>query len=166
MTDAHAWLEQHAPGYPDLAAEARDVITTFSLFWSLFEAQFLNNSASAANIVARSEELCTAGVVEESDFSDILAYFRDRYSDGRAVNNRFRSLNLRANDRRELVTKVLLDQESTAAEQLASCLIVVYRYRNNFFHGIKWASKFRDQYDNFAKSNQLLAYVLEISSRI
>ena len=45
--------------------------------------------------------------------------------------------------------------------KLAACLIIIFRYRNNYFHGIKWATEFRDQQKNFEESNKLLAFVLD-----
>ena len=161
MSDVTTWLEQHAPGYPNLSSEELQAITGFSLLWSLFEAQVLDTSASAQKIVEKCNTLYEPIGVREEHFSDSLEYFRQRYTDGRAVNSLFRDLCLRDNDHRDLVKKVLLDHESTEPEEkLAACLIIIFRYRNNYFHGIKWATEFRDQQANFEESNKLLVYVL------
>ncbi len=83
-------------------------------------------------------------------------------TDDEVFNCHFGRLHFRENDRQELVKKVLLGDESTTAEKLAACLIIVFRYRNNYFHGIKWATEFRGQQENFERSSKLLADVLDL----
>jgi len=161
MFDATAWLERNAPGYGQLPDEARNAITEFSLLWSLFESQILNESASASAIIKKCEFLDASGLLHERDFVDCLSYFQTRYSEYGTLGPRFEGLYLRKNDKRDLVAKVILGGEASVAEKLAACLIVVYRYRNNYFHGIKWAYRFHDQLENFQHSNRLLAYVMD-----
>ena len=172
MFDVTAWLEENNYGYKCLSDNERQAITGFSLLWGLFEAQMLGREAqargqsvNARRIVKKCKTLCKPiGSVQEDHFSSSLAHFRERYTkkDG-VVNSQFEYLHFRPSDRRGLVKKVLLDHESTTtAEKLAACLIIVFRYRNNDFHGIKWATEFRDQQENFEESNKLLAYVLDL----
>ena len=126
------------------------------------EAQARGELVNAKKIVKKCKTLCEpTGSVQEGHFSDSLAHFRERYTEDGAVNSQFEYLHFRPSDRRVLVEKVLLDHESTTtAEKLAACLIIVFRYRNNYFHGIKWATEFRGQQKNFERSNKLLAHVL------
>ncbi len=163
MFDVTVWLEENAYGYKCLSDNERQAITGFSLLWSLFEHHVLDERGSAVGIIQECNSLCEPrGSVQECDFSDSLAYFRQRYTPGGAFNSLFRDLRLRPNDSPALVEKVLLDHEATTtADKLAACLIIVYRYRNNYFHGIKWATEFRDQQKNFEESNKLLTFVLD-----
>jgi len=39
---------------------------------------------------------------------------------------------------------------------VAALLIVVYRLRNNLFHGEKWAYEMKDQRSNFEQANEVL----------
>ena len=39
---------------------------------------------------------------------------------------------------------------------VAVILIVIYRFRNNLFHGVKWEYELRGQLDNFNHANQVL----------
>ena len=162
MSNVTEWLEDRVPGYAALSVEERQAIADFSLLWSLFEHHVLDDKGSAAGIVKRCNSLCEPiGSVRECNFSDSLVYFRQRYTCGGAVNDLFGDLCLRGNDHRKLVEKVLLGHgATTTAAKLAACLIIVYRYRNNYFHGPKWATQFRDQQDNFDESNKLLVYML------
>ena len=169
MFDVTAWLEKNAYGYKCLSDNERQAITGFSLLWGLFEARMLDGEAqargesvNAQKIVEKCKNLCEPiGRVRECHFSDSLAYFRKRYTKDGETNSHFERLHFRQNDLRNLVENVLLYRESTTADKLAACLIIIFRYRNNYFHGIKWATEFRDQQKNFEESNKLLAFVLD-----
>ena len=164
MFDVTVWLEENAYGYKCLSDNERQAITGFSLLWGLFEARMLGREAQARgeSVNARKiVEKCNTLSVQEDCFFDSLAHFRERYTKDGVVNCRFEYLHLPDGRYQELVKNVLLGHESTAADKLAACLIIVYRYRNNYFHGIKWATEFRDQQKNFEESNKLLAFVLD-----
>lgn len=160
--DPQQWLLANAPGYGELAVAERQAIADFSLLWSLFEAQALNTSASAGAIV----EACTRWhgetPIQEAMLFRSLAYFRHRYLDVGKTNHLFENLHFRRKDQRALVETVLFGTSKNQPDVLAGLLIIVFRYRNNFFHGIKWAYGFRDQLGNFEESNKLLTSVLEL----
>lgn len=158
-----SWLEQNAPGYQELSIEERDAITTFSLLWSLFEAQVLDESASAKEIIEKCRSWEDRGIIIPEFFSDAFSYFKNRYTYQDQLTDQFYNLHLRKNDHPDLVKAMLLQHESTLSEKLAAALIIILRYRNNYFHGIKWAYQFRDQLKNFQISNELLAKVINIS---
>lgn len=157
------WLEHNAPGYKELRLEEKHCIKTFSLIWSLFEAQVLGNSANAGAIIAKCKELDAGGALREKDFADSLIYFQERYTENGNLSDRFQYLHFRKNDHRKLVENVLLGVNSSPAEKLAACLIITYRYRNNYFHGYKWAYEFRGQLENFEQSSRLLTYTAELA---
>ena len=90
-----------------------------------------------------------------------MAYFRQRYVSDGQTNHKFESLHFRRNDRRELVEAVLLGHEATAIEIVKALLIIVFRLRNNLFHGIKWAYEMRDQQRNFENAIAVLTRVLD-----
>jgi len=68
---------------------------------------------------------------------------------------------LRDNDNPALVRAVLTGDDTGSVSQLIACLTIIYRFRNNFFHGIKWAYSLRDQLGNFTHSASLLEKYLE-----
>ena len=47
------------------------------------------------------------------------------------------------------------------ANDAAVVFIVVYRYLNNLFHGLKWAYALQGQLDNFLQANAILMKGLE-----
>ena len=156
------WLVELFPEFGELSEKEIREIKTFSIIWSLFEGRCLNFSASANAI----EELIIAleemNLLEFNDFLQYLEYFSDRYiSDGK-VNSKFNNLHLRKNDKPDLVRSVLLRETEKTSTIVTALVIIVYRYRNNFFHGIKWEYGFEDQLSNFQQSNNLLLRIIEI----
>ena len=72
------------------------------------------------------------------------------------------SLNLRRNDHPDLIKRMLLGKVERPSELLAAALIIVLRYRNNLFHGLKWAYGLRGQRQNFETAIALLIAVAEM----
>ncbi|PHM39148.1 hypothetical protein Xmau_03053 [Xenorhabdus mauleonii] len=63
----------------------------------------------------------------------------------------------------DLVRSVLTKENDNPTDQLIVCLIIVFRFRNNFFHGLKWAYELRGQLGNFTHSIALLKkYLAEV----
>lgn len=158
------WLDLNAPGYKDLSQEGKDAIMHFSMLWSLFEAQVLNTSASANSIEVKINAWHKGNLLNEDEFGKFKNYFIQRYIENGEPNYRFEHLHLRNGDKPDLVKAVLKGEENSIASVLTAMLIIVLRYRNNFFHGIKWAYEFNDQLDNFNTANNLLMRIIEINS--
>jgi hypothetical protein len=58
---------------------------------------------------------------------------------------------------------VLRGEKRDPASQLLAVLIIVYRLRNNLFHGLKKVDGLNDQADNLNMACRTLASVLEAS---
>lgn len=71
-------------------------------------------------------------------------------------------LNFRNGDNEPLVKDVLLGNKNAPAELLSAALLIVYRYRNNLFHGIKWTYGLEGQQSNFENAIDLLINVMEM----
>ena len=153
-------IEMIAPGVANLSPAEQEALQRFTLLWTLFEAQVLENNASVRKI---------AEVVEQHGFQALgidwfqeqLVYFQHRYIEDGNINYRFEHLHMRNNDNPERVRSVLLGENIDINAQLIACLTIVYRFRNNFFHGIKWAYGLQKQLDNFTQSANLLKKCLE-----
>lgn len=98
-------------------------------------------------------------------FQSSLEYFQHRYLSEGATNHKFDALNFRRNDNRELVEAVLLGTVDDASDKVKALLIVVFRLRNNLFHGLKWAYEMRDQKANFEHGIIIMTRVLDFSRR-
>ena len=155
------WLCAKAPGFNNLSDDERAAILHFSLLWSFFEAEALHTNASANNILALVHKWASDGRLNITSFAPRLVYFRDRYFNRGTPTEHFAGLNLRQNDSPELVGAVLKGENTNPADCVAVLLIVVFRLRNNLFHGTKWAYGIRGQLDNFTNANAALMAALE-----
>ena len=163
---AFEWLQEHAPGMPQLTPDERAAISDFSIFWTLFESRGLGNSASAERILQTTCSWRGSGTLTAQAFAPHLTYFRQRYFRDGHETTHFAHLHLRGNDMIPLVRSVLRGQSEGLAEDSAVVLIVVYRFRNNLFHGIKWAYALQGQLDNFLHANAILIKGLELSGAL
>ena len=58
--------------------------------------------------------------------------------------------------------KVLAGETSEPEEIAAAVLIIVYRFRNNLFHGVKWSYELQGQLENFTHANTALMQAIEL----
>ncbi len=161
MTPAE-WLKTNEAGYESLSKDERDAIMHFILLWSLFEARCLDTNASTGKIITKVALWKDNGKLSPEPFEEHLRYFQTRYFHNNEFTGNFAGLNFRGNDRQELVESVINGSKSDVADIVSALLIIVYRLRNNLFHGMKWAYDIRGQLDNFSHANSLLIKVLDV----
>lgn len=155
------WLRNAVAGFAWLTSVERRAIRDFTLLWSLFEARLTNTNASIPTITAAIERLEAAGVLDLAALERPLAYFRDRYAPEGAILPRFAALRLNGQGR-PMVERVLRDEPAGAAEVATALMIIVYRLRNNLFHGNKWNDGIHDQRENFRTANQILMALMDM----
>lgn len=161
MTKVMAWLKAKAPGFNELSEAEQSAIADFSLLWSLFENRILNTEGNAANICAAVEDWHGANTLDVAAFAAELAYLRDRYYANGDFTYHFGNLNFRKPDREPLVRAVIDGSDNDPRRLMAAILIIVFRYRNNLFHGEKWRYNLKGQLGNFTTANDVLTKVLE-----
>ncbi len=131
-------------------------INDFTLIWNVFENVVCNNNCS----VARLEERLHSINFKLNDFSEHLDYFKNRYIVNGTTNVRFEHLYFRRNDRRDLVESVLIGNNVEVFNIVLTLSIIVYRFRNNLFHGIKEMQSIDQQRENFENANLILKGIL------
>ena len=159
------WLDRYAPGLQALTQEERDAITNFAFLWTMFEARVLGARASANSIVEAVRRWAGNGLLALDTFEQEIAYFRGRYVADGQFTYHFNHLHLRQNDEPVLVKKVLAEEDSAPEEIAAAVLIIVYRYRNNLFHGVKWSYELQGQFENFIHANTALMRAIELHEK-
>ena len=128
----------------------------------MFEARVLEVCASVRGIIEASRRWASNGLLAADRFGEELGYFRDRYvADGR-VTHHFDHLHLRQNDAPALVKNVLVGEKTEPEEIAAAVLIIVYRFRNNLFYGVKWSYELQGQLENFTYANSALMRAIEL----
>lgn len=155
------WLETRAPGFRDLPNADRRVIFDFSFLWSLFEAQIMENFARADRIREKVDAWAADGTLDAAQYDLQLDYFRNRYFANGALTYHFPYLELRASDHPSLVQAVIEGANDDPRDRMLALLMIVWRLRNNLFHGAKWAYQLRDQRENFTQANSVLMRMLE-----
>lgn len=155
------WLEARAPGFSDLPDPDRLAIFDFAFLWSLFEAQVMDNFARADRIREKMDAWAAAGTLRADLYDAELAYFRNRYFADGKLTRHFPFLDLRPSDHPDLVQAVIEGANNDPRDRMLALLMIVWRLRNNLFHGAKWAYGLRDQHENFTHANQVLMRLLE-----
>ena len=150
------FLEQNANGYSSLCDEKRNAITNFLLLWSLFEAKALNEHGNANAIKETIKRWEENDLLPETIFRQEIAYFRNRYVADSNFTDHFSHLHLRKNDSPDLVKRALQNVGANPEMIAAAVLIIVFRLRNNLFHGVKWHYNLQNQSDNFRHANAAL----------
>jgi hypothetical protein len=64
-------------------------------------------------------------------------------------------------DRAPLVRAILDGTDNDPQTKAAAVLIIVYRYRNNLFHGVKWSYEIAGQFENITHANSSMIKALE-----
>lgn len=154
------WLSSQVPEFGELTANEKLAIIDFSLIWSFFEGACLENHASMGQIRKYVGNL-TNDIISMFDDGEIVEYFRERYTVGTAFTHHYEYLYLEKSGNPPEVTDMLLRPDASKSVELIGCLGVIFRYRNNLFHGEKWRYGLRGQQHNFERSSALLRWLIE-----
>ncbi len=139
-------------------------VLNFCLMWNLFESKVFDCSADPNKIKDAVANLSSDKKLHVTAFENSLEYFRSRYFANGQESQRYADLKFRANDSEPLVRNVLDGSSSEPTEVIQCLLLVVWRLRNNLFHGMKGLSHLTGQNENFEHANNVLARFLEIHS--
>lgn len=161
LTASEKWLEDRAPGFKNLPEMDRRAIFDFAFLWSLFESQVMGNFAQADRIRDKVDEWAGAGNLDAGLYDGALDYFRKRYFADGKLTYHFYLLFLRKSDHPEVVKAVIEGANNDARDRVLALLMIVWRLRNNLFHGAKWAYELRDQLENFTHANSVLMRILD-----
>ena len=160
-TKTMEWLNANAPGFGHLSKAEQGALAEFALLWALFEARILNTNGNVKSICDAVEAWGDGGTLDAEVFGDEVAYFRDRYYANGEFTYHFGHLHFRPADREALVRAVMEGSDEDPGNRVAAILIIIFRYRNNLFHGVKWQYKLQGQLSNFTAANNVLMKVLE-----
>jgi hypothetical protein len=158
---SEAWLEARAPGFQELPEDDRRAIFDFAFLWSLFEAEIMEANARVDRITEKVDAWAAADPQEADQYDAELAYFRDRYFANGELTYHFPYLDLRKSDHPDLVEAVIQGANDDPRDRMLALLMIVWRLRNNLFHGAKWAYQIKGQRENFTHANAVLMRVLE-----
>jgi len=105
----------------------------FLIAWSIFESKCFDGFVKVESFDNYVQKIVSSTVIDCKSFTDILAHFHSRYQDVKLYNNLMHKQ--KSNKLQKILTK---DISNLKLDEVIFFLVfVVYRYRNNIFHGNK-----------------------------
>ena len=151
--NAEKWIEKNSVLAAPLNDESLAAAKNFLLMWNLFEKVLCKTRANKH----RFERLVEENRDNLFFFERHYQFFRERYTDGVRGKNRWDGLNWRNNDDEPRMRKILEDQDASIREKSLLVLMIVYRIRNNLFHGMKSLSSLNKQWKLLNRAAEILA---------
>jgi hypothetical protein len=132
------WLERKVPEFSSLGQEEREAIYDFSFLWSLFEGNVLNCHCNVGEIRQLVSSLEKRNRLSDIQLAPYIDYLQNRYYVDGSLTNLYQHLHVERSGNPAEVVEMLCNQDCSESVQLIGCLVVVFRLRNNLFHGEKW----------------------------
>ena len=137
-------------------------IFCFPFVWSLFEYEYRTNDSASVGVRALQEiAKKQKAKLREDPFVSAWEHFQVRYVTADKINGHFDELFGNNRSGKSIVKNTLESSCASPYSKAEALLIIVYRLRNNFFHGTKIKYEFKDQYKNFYHANSVLRQYIE-----
>jgi hypothetical protein len=159
MFDTKDWLSRHAREAIDITDATWYVVGGLTLLWNLFEQRHCDKKCTVAKLKGLAEKIAPTAL--EGELSGAWDFWRTRYVENGATNNRFEGLHIQTKAHRDVVEPVLCGN-ATPQAQLGAMLVIVYRLRNNLFHGEKELPTLNEQRENLDYACRVLAATMEL----
>lgn len=121
----------------------------------------MDTRAGAKTIYAVVRGWADAGTLNERTYAPELAYIRHRYFGGPDQAYHLEHLHLQSANKPALVLAVLDGSNNDPCDTIGVLHTVVFRLRNNLFHGVKWQYQLQGQLENFRNASSVLVKSLE-----
>lgn len=136
------WLKQYF-NKPTLDEKSLKPVLHFSLLWNLFEHTYFTDDRplTPQRLLKLSDISFNNFTKEEIDTT--FEFFKDRYFPNNSPDSRFATLQLDSNARngqtsnKDFCTATLTASNATKQDKTKTIFLIVYRFRNNLFHGRK-----------------------------
>lgn len=157
------WISENTYGGTRMSAEASAAVANFTTMWNFFEGTVCENKANVATFerVSRRFDPSLMRDITLKTLEQCLLFWQFRYQMPGGFGHRFDNLYFRSNDRRHHVEAVIQGRITNSQEVALALMIIVYRLRNNLFHGIKGVDMLNDQVQNLDNASRCLAGLLE-----
>ncbi len=152
-------VDQSYPGFRQLHEGTKAAVVYFSTVWGLFEFKALRFNANRTSIRDFAERAAPSHE-QFREFQPAFDYFVDRYRNGHQTNDLFGSMVGWDTEIQTDIRDALLENTTSVTDKLIALLLIAYCFRNNLFHGKKWAWGLDDQYENLATATLVLVEVL------
>lgn len=144
--------------------QSRRFLFEFAVIWNLFEMKKMGNHASifyVSDFVERFQN------IENINVTEIFEYFKNRYTNSTDNVNLFKALRWRdkEKDKKDETHKILILENPTDKDKIKAVLYIIFRLRNNLFHGEKNILTIEQQRETFNLVNSFLLDILETQNR-
>lgn len=159
------WIAENIRGGKELSDDTLYLVADFTLMWALFE----GTEAHGESLVVIDELAQIAARVADEFPQELLTkyidYWTHRYIEGGKSNHKFEKLRFTHDPHKIIVKDVLIGNERNTQEKIYALLLIIYRLRNNLFHGEKDIHRLDGQRENFKQACCIIKTVLELSGR-
>ncbi len=143
------------PDLDQLTNEVIEQISNFNWLWPCFESTQCGGSANGSMLDAFSIKREALNLLNNSEYRCSIDYFRDRYRDNDRLDH-LAPIKYARNDRP--VMEIGLSNGAEKTELSKALCRIVYRLRNNLFHGTKGSNGLANQHKNSIHANTLLRF--------
>ena len=164
MTEVPQWINQNILSSSEHRerTETYQSISDFCVMWVIFETTLLSDTD---NTVEELIEIATRLSHSYVNLEVPLKFWTDRYVSNDGINSKFERLKLKQEEHIDLVKRVLLGEKDSLVEKTHALLLIVYRMRNNLFHGNKDITRIHEQKENLNIASGFLKNVISSSGR-
>lgn len=158
MFEARKWLSDHIVAAQGNTDATWEVVAGFALLWFLFEERKCGTNANKKVFEGLAQQFGKGPLTDPMNAA--YAFWVNRYCAGGTTNMRFDELFAEPSGKGD-TAKVLLDPNAAPNRRFFALLMIVYRLRNNLFHGTKEIRNLIDQTENLDMGSRTLAAVME-----
>lgn len=166
MTDIQQWLRSNIVTMTTFSDDTYTSISDFSIMWAIFESTQLKDLEKAKAVVDELEDIAKRVSHNIVSLHYAHSYWARRYIDENGqTRDKFEKLGFKHKPHSDLVLRVLNGQAANCEEYINALLLIVYRLRNNLFHGEKDMTKINGQVENLTYAALVLKDVIQASGR-
>ncbi|EMK0332031.1 hypothetical protein V8J03_002096 [Klebsiella pneumoniae] len=137
------------------------VVNRFFLYFSFFESLLFDCAGSQYKSVRYAEKLLEMGVVDKALLQITYEFFSERYlGDGIKYDGLCGQLKHTSKEIKTEYYTIMEAKTTNPQAQLALCLFVCFRLRNNLFHGPKWRYYLNGQEELLLTAGNLIHSIL------
>ena len=144
--------------------QSRHFLFEFTVIWNIFEKKKMGNHASIFDVSDFVERLPN---IDNINVNEIFEYFKNRYTNNTDHPNLFEALRWRdkEKDKKDETYRILTLENPINKDKIKAILYIIFRLRNNLFHGEKSILTIDQQRATFNLVNSFLLDILETPNR-
>lgn len=144
--------------------QSRRFLFEFAVIWNIFEKKKMRNHASIFDVSDLVDGLQN---IENINVTEIFEYFKNRYKNNHDHLNLFEALRWRRSERtqKDETHRILILENPIDKDKIKAVLYIIFRLRNNLFHGEKNILTIDQQRETFNLVNSFLLDILETPNR-